>query len=222
MNSSTTGRNLFASFEGKSVTRRAFLHSGLLTAAAVMVRGSPKLDNLIQAAEAASVDLVHDTLNGLLAFVVPGPDAYSVAQGVSTAEPGGVDAGVTGVLIASLDLSAPYLPHFSAMVAAILNDLAQAVNPAGGGAFLSPFGGLSFAEKVAVFQIMDGTVALKPLAGVLPLLVAALSYSDAGVFDPVTRSLTGQPVGWTMSSYTGVADGRDEFKGYFEHRRAAG
>ena len=36
----------------------------------------------------AAPDLVVDTFNGLVAFVVPGPDAYSVAQGESTTEPG--------------------------------------------------------------------------------------------------------------------------------------
>ena len=55
---------------------------------------------------------------------------------------------------------------------------------------------------------------LRPaLAGVLPQFVAFLVYSEAGVFDPVTRTLTGTPLGWKLSNYEGVADGRDEFKG---------
>jgi|SRR5712691_11727580 len=202
------------------VPRRTFLFSGLATATAVLLKGSPILGDLIETAQAADVDFVHDTLNGLLAFVAPGPDAYSVAQGVSTVEPGGLDAGVTEVLIETLDLSAPFLPQFSATVAAILNNVAQLVNPAAGGPFLSLFARLSFAEKVTVFQIMDGTDSLKPLAGVLPALVAYVCYSEAGVFDPTTRSLTGDPIGWAISSYTGVADGRDEFLGYFENRRS--
>jgi hypothetical protein len=53
---------------------------------------------------------------------------------------------------------------------------------------------------------------------VLPALVAAFSYSEAGAFDPVTRSLAGSPVGWQISSYQGVADGRDELLGYFGRR----
>jgi len=206
--------------ERKTLRRRTFLQSGLFAAAAALVRSSPIFDSWIEAAQAASVDLVHDTLNGLQAFVVPGPDVYSVGQGVSTVQPGGVDANVTEVLIESLDLSAPYLPNFSATVAAILNNLAQAVNPAAAGVFLSPFARLSFPEKVAVFQIMDGNAALSPLAGILLAAVAYICYSEAGVFDRNTRSLTGQPVGWTISSYAGAADGRDEFKGYFENRRS--
>jgi hypothetical protein len=35
----------------------------------------------------------------------------------------------------------------------------------------------------------------------------------------VTRTLTQQPVGWTISNYSGTADGRDEFRGYLGHRR---
>lgn len=206
--------------EGRSVRRRTFIQSGFLAAAAVLLRTSPNFDSFIETAQAATIDLVHDTLNGLLAFVVPGSDVYSLGQGVSTAERGAVDAQVADVVIKSLDLSAPYLPSFSATVAAILNNLAQAVNPGATGAFLSPFSRLSFSEKVAVFQIMDGDPALGPLAGILLAAVAYLSYSEAGVFDPNTRSLTGQPVGWTISRYSGTADGRDEFKGYFENRRS--
>jgi hypothetical protein len=164
--------------------------------------------------------VVHDTFNGLLAFVVPGSDEYSVAQGVSTIEPGGVDAHVTDIFITTLDQSTPFLPNFSSTVAAILNDLALVVNPAAGGAFLSAFARLSFNEKVAVFQIMDSTEPLKLLAGILPAFAAFLSYSEAGVFDPQTRSLTGQPVGWAISAYQGVANGRDEFRGYFENRQS--
>ena len=55
-------------------------------------------------------DLTHDTFNGLLAFVLPGSDAWSLAQGVSTADPGGVDTGVTDVLIATIDESTPFVP----------------------------------------------------------------------------------------------------------------
>jgi hypothetical protein len=66
---------------------------------------------------------------------------------------------------------------------------------------------------------MDSTEPLKPLAGVLPPFVAFFCYSEAAVFDPVTRSLTGDPIAWQLSNYQGVADGRNEFLGYFENRR---
>jgi hypothetical protein len=202
-------------------SRRSFLWSMALASAgaALFHSGGVPGRGWVQAAEAAAPDLLHDTFNGLLAFVVPGPDSYSVAQGVSTPEPGGVEAGATDALIATLDETTPFLPDFSATVAAVLNSLAQAVNPAASGPFLSPFARLSFAEKAAVFQIMDASDSLKLLAGVLPAFVAFFFYSEAGVFDPKTRSLTGQPIGWRLSSYQGVAEGRDEFLGYFKIHR---
>jgi hypothetical protein len=97
--------------------------------------------------------------------------------------------------------------------------VAQAVNPSASGNFSAPFANLSFLEKVAVFQALEGDPASRPLAGVLPQFVAFLVYSEAGVFDPNSRTLTGKPLGWTLSSYEGVADGRDEFKGYYQNRR---
>jgi len=117
----------------------------------------------------------------LLAFVVPGPDEYSLSQGVSTPEPGGVDAAAAAVLTATLDASTPFIPQFSATVATVLNNLAQVVNVSAAGAFSSPFALLSFIEKVAVFEIMDATDSLRPLAGVLPALTAAFCFSEAGI-----------------------------------------
>ena len=208
--------------ESRIMPRRCFIRSGVLAAAAaVLLRGSPFLDSLTATAQESPADLVHDTLNGLIAFVVPGPDIYSVAQGVNTIEAGGLDTGIAEILIESLDESAPYLPQFSAIVGAILNNLAQVVNAAAPGNLISTFARLKFSEKVAVFRIMDSADTLKPLAGILPVFVAFLCYSDAGVFDSETRSLTGQPVGWDISHYGGVADGRNEFLGYFENRRSA-
>jgi hypothetical protein len=203
------------------ISRRTFLGNAILMAAAsaiVPARSVLGREGWLEVAEAAAPDLVHDTFNGLLAFVVPGPDEYSVTQGVSTAEPGGVDAGIADALIATLDGLTPFLPQFSATAATVLNGLAQGINPAAPGNFLSPFARLAFIEKVSVFQIMDATDSLKALAGVLPAFAAVFSYSEAGVFDPATRSLTGQPIGWQIASYQGVADGRDEFLGYFAKR----
>jgi hypothetical protein len=206
----------FATTGTKTPTRRTFLYSSLLGAAASVLFKSKLLAEATKSAQVADPDLVHDTLNGLIAFVVPGPDAYSEAQGVSTIERGGVHANIPEILILTLDLSAPFLPKFSGVVAGILNDLAQKVNPAAPGSFVSPFSKLSFREKAAVFQIMDSTDSLKLLGGVIPAIVAYLCYSDAAVFDPATRTLKGKPIGWTLSNYSGVADGRDEFRGYYK------
>jgi hypothetical protein len=177
---------------------------------------------LAETAAAASPDLVTDTLNGLVAFVVPGPDAYSVAQGESTPEPGGIDALATPALIEGLTFAQPSQP-LPAIVASLLNLVAQSVDPGSpGGPFGSPFANLPFAGKAAVLDVLeqdDAFAQLWSLFGVLPSIVAFLAYSEVGVFDPRTRSLVGTPIGWTLTSYDGVADGRDAFVGYFENRR---
>ena len=205
--------------KGEEVSRRTFLaQMALASAAAALVRAPESLggSRWIENAHATGADVLHDTFNGLMAFVVPGRDEYSVQQGVVSDNPGGVEAGAVDALIATIDESTPYFPNFSAAVAAILNGAALAVNPGAVGPFVSPFARLSTPEKAAVFQYMDATDTFKVLAGVLPAFVAFFVYSEAGTFDPVTRSLTGMPVGWTISNYQGIADGRDEFLGYLK------
>jgi hypothetical protein len=205
--------------KGEQLSRRIFLgQMALASAAAALVRAPESLGvgGWLESAHAASADVLHDTFNGLMAFVVPGRDEYSIQQGVVSDSPGGVEAGGVDGLIATIDESTPYFPNFSAAIAAILNGTALAVNPGAAGPFVSPFARLSSQEKAAVFQYMDGTDTFKVLAGVLPAFVAFFVYSEAGTFDPITRSLTGVPVGWTISDYQGVADGRDEFLGYLK------
>lgn len=47
--------------------------------------------------------LSSDTISGLVAFVVPGPDAYSVAQGVHDTAPGGLAADGSAFMLNALD-----------------------------------------------------------------------------------------------------------------------
>ena len=110
------------------MTRRGFVGQALLVGAA-MALGKSRVSAV------APADVLHETFNALLAFILPGSDAYSVAQGVSTADQGGVDAGVIEVFIATLDDTTPFVPNFSAQVTAILNGLAQAVDATPGGPF---------------------------------------------------------------------------------------
>jgi hypothetical protein len=51
--------------------------------------------------------LARDTLNGFVAFSLPGQDAYSRAQGTPRGEPGGIEAGGTDFLIQNLDRFLP-------------------------------------------------------------------------------------------------------------------
>jgi len=199
------------------VSRRGFVGQVMFAgAAAALVQFPDFLGRHVAAAHAASGDVLHETFNALLAFVVPGRDEYSIQQGDVSVDPGGVEAGAVDALIATIDESAPYFPNFASFIATILNDTATGVNPAAAGPFTSAFARLSSPEKAAVFQFLDFNDATKVLAGVLPAFVAFFVYSEAGSFDPVSRSLTGAPVGWIISNYSGVSDGRNEFLGYLK------
>jgi hypothetical protein len=57
-------------------------------------------------------ELARDAMNGLGAFVVPGPDDYSVAQGVTSPTPGAVDAKIADFLISSADNFVPFPDHY--------------------------------------------------------------------------------------------------------------
>ena len=108
----------------RRMSRRGFLGNMLLVSAAVALARAMDLlttRGWAQAAEVATPDLLHDTFNGLLAFIVPGPDDYSVAQGVRTVELGGVDVGVTDILIATLDESTPFCRNSQRRSPAVLN-----------------------------------------------------------------------------------------------------
>src|SRR2546423_8070892 len=97
------------------LTRRRFLErTGFLVAAGLLAQ-LPDFPGWLDRAQAAAAkpDLVHDTMNGLVAFVVPGPDRYSRAQGHSSKRPGGIAAGATKALIDTLDLYVPASPPLS-------------------------------------------------------------------------------------------------------------
>jgi hypothetical protein len=223
---------------GGELTRRSLLrHGGLLGAATVLAQLPGLLDarGLLATAAAQSADLTEDTMSGLVAFVLPGSDAYSVAQGESFDGPGGIAAGAAPALIAGLDrfvsiatVAGPDLGvPISAAVATLLNQYALRVNPlAAGGGFPSPFARLSFGEKARVFELFDSDPAnegteLRFLAGILCGLTALYAFSEAGVWDPQRRELTGGPVGWDIAGYGGPAEGHAELKGYYGGFRSA-
>jgi hypothetical protein len=205
------------------LTRRDVLvRSGLLALAGALAplpRAAERL-GLVGAASAATDEVVRDTLNGLVAYAVPGPDRYSVAQGESSSEPGGVDAGGGEGLRATLQVLGPGILDAAVNV---LNSVAGAVAPgAAAGGFSAPFAELSSADKTRVLALLAASDddSLQTLAGSLPALAAFVSYSEQGVLD-AGGELTGVPVGWRISGYRGVADGRAEHRGYYRGRRAA-
>ena len=124
----------------------------------------------LEDAHAQSGDVVVETLSGLVAFILPGDDPYSEAQGTKTDEPGGIAAGTVPVFIRNLDAFVPVaipgvgtetLPA-SGGVAMLLNRYALEVNPAAGnGDALSPFARLTFDEKAEVMRLLEAD----PLVG---------------------------------------------------------
>jgi hypothetical protein len=225
-----------AEADANGVSRRAFLRrAGLFAGALASVDLYALLDKqgLLATAKAQSADLTVDTLSGLVAFVVPGDDAYSVAQGEKATGPGGIAAGGVEALISGLDRYVPVttlggnqsLPA-SGGVAALLNQYATRVNAAAAsGAFPSPFARLSFKEKAKVFELFEGDPTLEGtevrfVAGILPGFCAFVSISEVGVLQP-DRKLSKRHVGWGIAKYGGPAEGHAELRGYYRgHRKA--
>ncbi len=182
------------------------------------------------AGEAASLPPIKDAFDGLVAFLVPGRDRFSVQQGRTSTSDGGVAAGAGPSLEYVYDQAIPYplvgrpfdlnLPG-AAAVAAILNLVAVEVAPVAAlGPFASAFANLSFADKVEVFRrleepgLADGTP-VRFILDTLPTLAAFIAYSEAPVFDRATNRLTAVPLGWQLSAYQGIGEGWNEFQGYY-------
>jgi hypothetical protein len=214
------------------LSRRTFMSRSAMVAGAAMLGQVPGFlarQGWLEEARAQTPDMTNDTLNGLVAFVVPGPDPYSVAQGQTTPEPGGIDAGTTLLLIETFDKYAGSsgtsgVPGAEA-VATMLNQAALRVNPAAAsGAFPSAFARLRFEEKVETMrqleQDTEGSV-LRAISGTLIGITAFLAYSEGGVLDRGRRETTAEPVGWKISRYDGVAEGRDELIGYWKGKRSS-
>jgi hypothetical protein len=194
--------------------------------------------------------LLADTLNTylpapeVLAFLVEALQTELAAVPL----PGGLNGLTWLEQLLETDASIPLAP-----VQAILTNLvAVQVDPSSvAGPFLTPFPRLSWAEKAevwrrlendlpALFTIGDPESRLPLVSDILDLLstlggflrfaagavleVAVFaSYSEFGVFDPATRTLTGRPVGWELADYppTAPVEGWDELIGYYQGRTTA-
>ncbi len=266
--------------------------TGSMLPRSALAQGDP-LDDLVEQLNPVLRELGRDTWNGLASFVVPGPDAYSSAQGTPREEPGGMEAKLPDFLIASLDNFVPFpqeiarpvasavatglsdsgvelplglgdlLPGevarldealkkltatdaaipLSVSVAMLLNLLATQANPASAqGPFLSPFARLSFEDKAKAFELLERTDAdlvelldsnfpeplkdsvsglLKFVGGALLEFSAFGGYSEYAVFDADSKTLTGTPVGWTLTGFAPPEgqNGYDDFIGYYQGRQ---
>jgi hypothetical protein len=168
---------------GPALSRRQFLgRCGVLGAAAAV--GPAALARAAPPEPAAELMrlLARDTIRGLVVFAVPGPDAYSRAQGETSRTPGALEAKADVLTMQALDEFLP-LPDayvnalagafepvhqllrsdttipLSLLMALILNFEATAVNPlAVIGPFpAAPFSNLRVRDKARVFeQLEDG------------------------------------------------------------------
>jgi hypothetical protein len=138
------------------------------------------------------------------------------------------------------------------IVAVLVDLLAVLVDPASvAGPFLTPFPRLTWADKAEVWRrfesdlpnlftvgqpesrlpvVSDILALLSTLGGLLRFASGAVlevatfaSYSEYGVFDPATRTLTARPVGWELADYPPdePVAGWDEFIGYYQGRTTA-
>lgn len=231
-------------------TRRQFLVRAGVAAALAEVPGLLALSKW-SPAHAQSPDLVRESLNALVAFVLPGDDPFSVAQGVTAPGPGGVAGGAVDGVIEVLDHVIPVPDNVGAnnltvplapAVAGLLDAVALVVNPlaslTGGGPSLAPFARLSFADKGKVLQLLEGVdlpdvVLPEPLTkisgnlnylfGILPSLVGFITFGESSVFITGSKSLGSRPVGWQISGHRpdGPTDGWNELKGYWAGQRKA-
>lgn len=138
-------------------------------------------------AYAAAPDVTTRTMRALVSYVVPGRE--SAAR----------------TLIRTLDRFLPGPVPLSATAATILNEYAKQVDPRTA-KFASPFANLSKANKDRVFATVarlpvESAGSIQFLVGNLPDLAAFLAYS--------ARS------SYRLSHYSGVSNGRKEFKGYW-------
>ena len=203
--------------------------AALLAGAAVLEQlpGALRMQGWLEDAYASGPNIVEQTMNGLVAFILPGRDRYSRAQGTKARRPGGIEAGATPALIRTLDRFLPGPLPLSSTAATILNEFAKQVEPSSqSGKFASAFANLSATNKARVFQTVErlpteSAGSIQFLVGNLPDLVGFLAYSEAGVWDAKRRRLRRRPVGWRLTRYTRVSNGRKEFKGYWQGRKAA-
>src|SRR5581483_12326929 len=91
---------------GRLLSRRTFLARGASAAGLAALSQLPLAlgpKGLLGDAAAFDLNVARDTFSGLAAFVLPGEDPYSVAQGATAAGPGAVGAGAGAPAMAMLD-----------------------------------------------------------------------------------------------------------------------
>lgn len=177
--------------------RQLLLRGGLLGAAAVVTGASLRVPSA-RAIEPLSPDLARealqrlarDTISGLVVFAVPGSDAYSRAQGVTSPTPGALDARAEQLVLDALD---NFLPLPAQLTSPLAAALATATADAGLDPAVSPLtSGLEATAAeldgaLGVVLASDETVPLSALVSLLLNLVAT-SVDPRAVLGPFPAS----------------------------------
>ncbi len=166
--------------------RRAFLaRIGLLSAAAgapalfappAVAQPPNPLPDLVALLRPILAELARDTLNGLTAFVFPGPDEYSAAQGTPREEPGAAEAESTDFMIAALDNFVPFPDRLAQPIAAaVATGTADSGIPLPGIEQL-PLQAATLDEALAALLENDATIPLSlSIAGMLNLVATQVN-----------------------------------------------
>jgi hypothetical protein len=178
--------------EGVSLDRRQFLaRCGVLGASltlaggplASLARAQDPAADLAKIAAAIMRALAHDTFAGLVAFTVPGNDAYSKAQKLTSPTPGGVDARAHEAIMESADYFVALPDNYAqAMAAAFATSVSEEPLPI---KFLEELG-LQFEQQA--ISLDRALQALLGNDGAIPLsLLFALTLNfEASIVNPAS------------------------------------
>lgn len=179
-------------------SRRQFLLRGGLLGAAMTVAGTGlflpsarAIEPLLPGHARTVLQLLaKDTISGLVAFALPGSDAYSRAQGVTSPTPGALDARAEQLVLDALD---NFLPFPARLISPLAAALATATSDALPPASISPLttrleeAAAKLDDALAIVLENDETVPLSALVSIL-LNFVATSVDPLAVLGPFPAS----------------------------------
>jgi len=181
--------------------RDLLLRAGVLGAGAVVAGVWPRgaqadvpeaLEPLLETIAQPALDLLsRDTYSGLAVFAVPGPDAYSRAQGLTSPRPGGIEARSPDLVRHTLDFFVPWPDNYAqALAAAFSTGVSEVRIPSSLlGGLLKPLElvGATLDDALQLILRNDRTVPVSlPLA--LLMNLAATEVRATSVLGPIPAS----------------------------------
>lgn len=182
MGSSTTvlGRRQFLVRSG---VLAAFLAAGDLALLRRFARGDDP--SAFDAMRPVLQDLARDTISGLIAFAVPGGDAYSRAQGLTDDQPGGLDGAGTEFMLEALDFFYPIPDEYVSLLVQAFTTGARDSGFPVPGELAGPLATLSAEADDALAQAFQNDDAM-PLSMVFAMMLnnVATQVNPASVTGP--------------------------------------